>query len=1739
MAKGTWLLSTVFLVLLSGTFILSRATAGGDASDVVRMMKAADDALVDVQGQFEVVVSSPFASGTAEIEGWWKRPQSLRLEVKSSTIPDLQGRILASDGKTLWDHKGAIGTTAVASLADRATINTLALSELAALIDILGSGTTKVLESSDVRLIGLETQLSTEMYRLDVALKNDGDLKASLSNAVSVSLWVEKERALPRVLEVAVGPAAQLKVTTKSLVHNQGISDSVFRLDGKESIAALSLPPGGSGISLEEDSILLKAAQFDPIVERFSKDNRSVAAAEVLAGPYHIVQFKGPVLEAQKKAVREAGGLLLDYIPNNAYLARLDGASKEAVQAMRFVRWVGPFETSFRLDPLLLERKGAVTVTVQTLRSDDVDAVGAATGSLGGNVHEVNRSAWGGSLRAVVDGESLNAIASLSGVKWVEEYVPPRLMNDVGRSIMGVPTVWNTGGLTGTGQIVAVADTGLDTGNLNTISRDFTGRVLNTISYRNDGTWYDEHGHGTHVAGSVLGSGALSGGRFAGVAPGAKLVFQSFGHAGGFLTGIPPDLNKLFLDSYQKGARIHSNSWGGVGNSYLATSREIDQFIWEHKDMTILFAAGNAGVDKGADGTIDPGSLGPEANAKNAIVVGGSESNRPSEGRTGTWGDIDQDRGTNNWPAEPIKGDLISDKPEGMAAFSSRGPAGDGRIKPDVVAPGVNILSARTHAPSAKAPNNQYDNNYAYDSGTSMATPLTAGAAALVRQYYMGNKSLSSPSAALVKATLLNGAREITPGQYGTGPLLPPVFSDNLEGSVADWRADKPWTLSDTSFASATHSWWYTGTVGASLVLYRAFDLTKVSNPTLYFWQRYNLSSGQRPPSTCGLFNTALFWVQSKVQGSTDDFKEYAKALVEVSTDGGKTWSTLAEYTDRVPWARSGVDLSRYSSRTNVMVRFRIKTIDPSRHGEWFVDDLQLSQKSVQEVPTRPNWVEGWGRVNLADSLFPAAPTKMDFLDNTSGLTTGQGLTYTVQLASAAVPVRVTLAWTDYPAGIFAAKQLVNDLDLRVVAPDGRVYYPNGNAGADRLNNVETVDIASPAPGQYRIEAKGTNVPEGPQPFALVVSGALSSTDFPPLPTPIPTATSTPTATPTRTPTPTPDPLQLAERWSYRASSLSNYVYVYHEVRNNSSKKMANVKTVFKAYDSSNSLVATDTAYAMLDVVRPGQWAPVEFLLYFPGGLSAFESSRKVFEIGDGWYYTSSDPQADLQVLSDSTYVDSLGWRHVIGELKNVSSVTVEFPKVVIVLRGKDGRILEADRSYGQRTSLAPGSSTTFDALFTRSYGQDYGGYEVIPQRLVLPVREPTPTPTPTATATATPTATPTPLPLLTPLPDLFIDSADIWTDPVTIRDGTLAAVGATIRNSTSASAGKVGTPIVVYFYDGNPSQGGILIGSGSVPLVTSFGSASLWTNFIWDTTGKQGGHDLYVVVDPQGSISEADEANNMARRSILVLQSSSDTVPPSGRVVVNGGGGSTSSREVTLGLDAQDNDGGSGVKYVYVSEVVLNQTSRQWVAVQDSGWKTYATSLAWTLTSGEGAKYLRVWFADGAENISDAPATAMVNLTTPTSTVTAGERVLYRQAFSGGTQVTITLTTNGGDVDLFVWAPGNSGSPNYYSVNSGTTQDTVSFTSSVSGVYQVEVHGYENSSYTLSIATSPSSGPTELSQEPSQEARTIVGGKTIPSAPLNIAEPSNQAGVPAVQSAPAGTKVYLPALMRNKSGAW
>lgn len=298
-----------------------------------------------------------------------------------------------------------------------------------------------------------------------------------------------------------------------------------------------------------------------------------------------------------------------------------------------------------------------------------------------------------------VTAAGLDALSHRDDVEiiWLDGRVTTML--DVSTPLINAPQVWQMG-YTGRGVIVAVVDTGVDVAH-----PDLVGRVAKTIDYTGE-THIDNMGHGTHVAGIIGGSGAASNGRYKGVAP--ECTFFSAKVLGGDGSGSFSAVMGGIEWAVQQGAHIVNLSLGTSSNCDGTDAIAALCDAAADAGVTVCAAAGNSGPG--------PGTIGTPACARKVITVG------------------------------------ATDDTDVIAGFSSRGPTLDGRIKPDLCFPGVQIVAARSSLAKIGTPVDQY---YTSLSGTSMATPHAAGACALLKQ---GNPSYSPQQ---IKDALMNSAKNL------------------------------------------------------------------------------------------------------------------------------------------------------------------------------------------------------------------------------------------------------------------------------------------------------------------------------------------------------------------------------------------------------------------------------------------------------------------------------------------------------------------------------------------------------------------------------------------------------------------------------------------------------------------------------------------------------------------------------------------------------------------------------------------------------------------------------------------------------------------------------------------------------------------------------------------------------------------------------------------------------------------
>ncbi|MFD7259485.1 S8 family serine peptidase [Streptomyces sp. NPDC059874] len=250
---------------------------------------------------------------------------------------------------------------------------------------------------------------------------------------------------------------------------------------------------------------------------------------------------------------------------------------------------------------------------------------------------------------------------------------------------IGADQAWNAG-YDGTGVKIAVLDTGVDAGH-----PDLAGQIVSEQNFSSAADAKDRHGHGTHVASIAAGTGAKSGGAFKGVAPGAKVLSGKVldDHGSGDDSGILAGIEWAAA----QGAHVVNLSLGGADTPGIDPLEAAVNKLSADRGVLFAIAAGNSGRS-------GRGSISSPGSADAALTVG-----------------------------------AVNDD-DAIADFSSVGPRiGDGAIKPDVTAPGVDITAAAADG-SALGGQGQNPDGYITLSGTSMAAPHAAGAAALLKQQH-------------------------------------------------------------------------------------------------------------------------------------------------------------------------------------------------------------------------------------------------------------------------------------------------------------------------------------------------------------------------------------------------------------------------------------------------------------------------------------------------------------------------------------------------------------------------------------------------------------------------------------------------------------------------------------------------------------------------------------------------------------------------------------------------------------------------------------------------------------------------------------------------------------------------------------------------------------------------------------------------------------------------------------------
>jgi hypothetical protein len=456
-------------------------------------------------------------------------------------------------------------------------------------------------------------------------------------------------------------------------------------------------------------------------------------------GDVWLVQLMAPIREQVKEGLRRVGVELYDYVPNNAFICRVPAGREEIVLKTGAAVWVGRYHPAYKISTRLLGVSGRLEVRVLGFPWASGPELVAALREVGMDVADWAADPLNVTVRGVIEAQSITRVAGLQHVYYLEEWIRPTLQNHQAQWVMQTNAypnrrLWDVG-LKGQGQVLSTSDSGILT--THDMFRDpdvpiadwgdypTHRKIVAYIQGNANATFGDgpsPYWHGTYTGGSACGDDSYVGGTqpYDGMALLCRNYFVDLGDSTGGFYG-PTSMWWMFNQGYfgNEGGRafIHSMSWiSGTDGAYTGSDRAADNWMWYHRDGALFVSAGN-------DAAVCTGSPG---NAKSIVTVGACKNGYGSSLYC-TW--------------------------------CSHGPTQDGRIKPDILAPGEFVWSS-------EGPGNA---TYHAGGGTSISCPILASTAAQVRQYFTDGwyptgtpvpGNAVHPSGALLKAVVLNGGDE-------------------------------------------------------------------------------------------------------------------------------------------------------------------------------------------------------------------------------------------------------------------------------------------------------------------------------------------------------------------------------------------------------------------------------------------------------------------------------------------------------------------------------------------------------------------------------------------------------------------------------------------------------------------------------------------------------------------------------------------------------------------------------------------------------------------------------------------------------------------------------------------------------------------------------------------------------------------------------------------------------------------
>lgn len=635
------------------------------------------------------------------------------------------------------------------------------------------------------------------------------------------------------------------------IVH---VTDDRQRALARERVEACS-PPSGAADALQgfaDDAVIGALRQAGAFVEVVPRRHAPPTARGVVAGvrglvevgpafpprplvaglpPTRALQLAGPLLPEWRTRLEECGATVLAHTGDYQYLVRVD--HEGGWESLPFVWWAEPPPEPGGDGPVAAfaaPEVGTVISWKAQLSERYAELAPVIVAALRDDSRVSNVEAHGLYVRfdAREDSAVLAELGATPGVVWIEREAEASLAWSVAGADAAFPA--DLAGEGGEGEVAWVIDSGVDAGH-----PDFAGAVQEHPA-AGEG---DPVGHGTHVCGILHG-----------LAPGARILSKALPIVGGATIRLPADLGVVLEAAAGNGARVVNASWGyrATSGRYTTEAHQVDAFVLAHPELVFVTVAGNEGSDHTPpSGSLLPSSLQSPGSAKNALTVGATSSSRvDGPNAATTWGQL--------VPAlfsmPPLSEARVAGVSGVVALDSGRGPTEDERAKPDLLAPGTDILSA---VPRGLPPHQGLEQPRGFKRGTSMAAPVVTAAALRVRAWYRSYRGCEHPSAALVKATLIGGARRL-PGADDLEPDAVQGFGVLDVERCVPWRADSGFQLAFADIAD-----------GSPLALHRGTGAPSA------FERRLVVTPGQRLTVTLAWTDAPARYLQAELFVSLHD----------------------------------------------------------------------------------------------------------------------------------------------------------------------------------------------------------------------------------------------------------------------------------------------------------------------------------------------------------------------------------------------------------------------------------------------------------------------------------------------------------------------------------------------------------------------------------------------------------------------------------------------------------------------------------------------------------------------------------------------------------------------------------------------------------------------------------------------------------------------------------------------------